>query len=119
MNKFSKIIAPAIAASLALGAVAPASAASWNQPNRFDVRQQISQLDRQINQAERRNMLSHREAENLERKVDQLRDLHARYARNGLTKGELRLLDQRIDQVSRQIDREINDRNNHRGGYRR
>lgn len=108
MNRFTKLIAPAIAASLVLGAAVPASAAPWH--GRDNYRQEIVQLDRQIDRAQERRLISHREAERLERKVDQVQKLHAAYARNGFTKSELRILDQRIDSVKRQIAAEIADR---------
>jgi len=116
MNKLTKIIAPAAtfigAASLALGAAVPASAASWN--NGGDLRQQINQLDRKVDQAERRHLISRQEANRLDRLVNDLQAQHARFARNGFTRAELRTLDQRIDTVDRQIDKEIRDRDGHR-----
>ncbi|WP_336981307.1 hypothetical protein [Altererythrobacter fulvus] len=108
MNRLAKLIAPAIAASLVLGAAVPASAAPWQ--GRDNYRQEIAQLDRQIDRAQERRLISPREAERLERKVDQLQDLHARYARNGLTRAEGQILDQRINTVKRQIASEVADR---------
>ncbi|MBO9603702.1 MAG: hypothetical protein J7496_14460 [Novosphingobium sp.] len=105
MNRLTKLIAPALAATLAIGAVAPASAAPYNNGN--GVRQQIAQLDRTIDQAERQHRLSRQEALQLTRQVAQVRTLQVRYAKNGFTRAELRILDQRIDTVQRQIDREI------------
>lgn len=113
MNRFNKLIAPALAAALALGAAVPATAAPWQQDAR-ELRNQIVQLDRLIDRAEQRRLLSSREAHQLERKVDNLKDQHSRYARNGFTRVELRILDQRIDTVKRQLDREISDRNGRR-----
>ncbi|HTN13906.1 MAG TPA: hypothetical protein VL094_03785 [Sphingomonadaceae bacterium] len=121
MNKLTKLIAPAIAASLVLGAAVPASAAPWQGRNNY--RQEIAQLDRQIDRAQERRLISHREADRLERKVDQLRNLHVRYAKNGFTKTELRILDQRIYTVKRQIASEVADRDRapkgHPGDHRR
>jgi len=115
MNRFTKLIAPALAASLALGAVAPATAAPFF--NGGNIRQQIAQLDRKVEQAERQHRLTRQEAQKLNRLVNQVENLQARYARNGFTKGELRILDQRVDTVSRQIDREIASRNGPRPGF--
>jgi Spy/CpxP family protein refolding chaperone len=115
MNRLTKLIVPALAASLALGAVTPATAAPFNNGN--GVRQQIVQLDRKIDQAERQHRLTRQEAQRLGKLVDQVQTLQARYARNGFTRAELRSLDVRIDTVSRQIDREIADRGGvHPGG---
>jgi len=113
MNRLTKIIAPVLAASLALGAAAPAFAAPWNTGG--DLRKQINQLDRKVDQAERRHLISRQEAGRLDRLVDQLENLHARYAKNGFSRTELRTLDQRIDTVDRQIDSEIRDRDGQRG----
>ncbi|WEK46180.1 MAG: hypothetical protein P0Y56_14345 [Candidatus Andeanibacterium colombiense] len=107
MNRFTKLIAPALAASLALGVAVPATAAPFNGAG--NIRQQITQLDRRIDQAERQHQLSRKEAQQLGRQVDQVQALQARYARNGFTRAELRTLDQRIDAVQRQVDREIGD----------
>jgi chromosome segregation ATPase len=113
MNRLNKLLAPALAAALTLGAAVPASAAAWVQDAR-QLRSQIIQLDRQIDRAEQRRLLSSREANQLERRVENLKDLHSRYARNGFTRAELRVLDQRIDTVKRQVDREIDDRDGRR-----
>lgn len=125
MNKLTKLIAQApiaiAAAALALGAAAPASAAPHNGHD--NIRQEINQLDRQIDRAQERRLISMREADRLDRKVDQLRDLHVRYAKNGFTGTELRILDQRIDGVKRQIASEVADRDRapkgHPGDHRR
>lgn len=129
MNKLTKLIAQApiaiAAAALALGAAAPASAAPHNghDNGRDNIRQEIAQLDRQIDRAQERRLISKREADRLDRKVDQLRDLHVRYAKSGFTRTELRILDQRIDGVKRQIASEVADRDRapkgHPGDHRR
>lgn len=116
MIRLNKLIAPALAAALALGAAVPASAAPWQQDAR-ELRNQIVQLDRLIDRAEQRRLLSSREANQLERKVENLKDLHSRYARNGFTRAELRILVRRIDTVKRQVDREITDRDGRRSNY--
>lgn len=116
MRNIRKIIAPAIIASLALGAAVPASAAPWHDRDRGrdNYRQQISQLDKQVQRAEQRRLISSREAKGLERKVDQLQQLHRTFARDGLNRAERRALDTRIDNVQRQIARETADRNGRR-----
>lgn len=101
MNTANKIVASALAASLALGIAAPASAAAWNAPGQLQ--RQIAQLDNQINRAEARRTISHREAQQLDRQVDQLRAAFRTYARGGFTRYELASLDNRVDQVKRQL----------------
>lgn len=116
MNRLTKLISPALVAAVALTAAVPASAAPWVQDAR-QLRNEIVQLDRQIDRAEHRRLLSTREANQLERKVENLKDLHARYARNGFTRAELRILDQRIEIVKRQVQREIADRDSRRNSH--
>jgi len=125
MTKLTRLTVSTLAASLALSVAVPASAATWH--GREDLRAQIAQLDRKIDQAEKRHLISHREADRLEKKVDQLQQLHRNLARNGITRAEQRLLERRIDAVERQVARELNDRDgrpnaghdNDRGDYRR
>lgn len=112
MKKFTRLIAPALVASLALGAAVPATAAKWDGRN--DYRQQINQLERQVQRAEQRRLISQREAQRLERQVEQLDRLHRTYSRGGFTKGERQALERRIDSVERQITREIRDRDGRR-----
>jgi hypothetical protein len=119
MNKLIKIIAPALAASLALGAAVPASAATWEgrhevgryETSRHEIGRQIAQLDRQVDMARARHLISWRESASLGTKVDRLQKLYRVYARNGLSRAEVRVLDNRIDAVKRDLARQTNDRN--------
>lgn len=119
-----------IAAPLALAAAAvlttPAAAqgygrhnnSGWNNngwDNSRDLRSQINQLDREVDRAQNRRLISNREAQRLDREVNQLERLHAQYARNGFSRVELRTLENRIDQVQRMVRNEINDRDGRRG----
>jgi len=107
-----------IAAPLALVAGAllttPASAASWNDARQ--IRAELNQLDRQIDRA---RGLSRSEENRLSNKVDQLQQLYSRYARNGFTRGELSVLNTRIDMVRNQLIRQSNNYNgrNNRNGW--
>ena len=106
MTTANKLVASALAASLALGIAAPASAAVFNAGS---LRQQIAQLDNQIDRAEARRTISHREAQSLDRQVDRLQDMFRAYARGGFTRYELANLHNRIDQVKRQLKLERRD----------
>jgi len=64
---------------------------------------QLSQLDRRIDSAEQRDLITGREASQLERQVDLIADLHNRYERGGLTRPELRLLNQRVEKVGQEL----------------
>ena len=119
MTNAKKIVASALAASLAMGIVTPASAAAWNAPGQLQ--QQINQLDKQIERAEARRTISHREAQSLDRQVNQLQATFRSYARGGFTRYELASLDSRINAVQRQIkvERRDNDRYADAGRYNR
>ncbi len=115
MKNVNKLAIPALITALALGTAVPASAAGWGH-NGGQLRSQIAQLDRQIDRAEHRRLLSWSEANRLERRVENLKDMHQRYARNGFTRAELRILDRRVETVHRLIDRQIGERDNYRDG---
>lgn len=109
-----------IAAPLALAAGAllttPASAASWSN-HAGQIRAEIAQLDRQVDRA---RGLSRSEEQRLEKQVDRLQSLYRTFARNGFSRGELLSLDNRVDQVRKQLFRQSNDYNRHNGnGWRR
>lgn len=101
------------AAPLALAAGAllatPASAASaWNNPRQLKA--EITQLDRQIDYAQRGHGLSSREAKQLGRQVDQLERLYRQYARGGFNRGEIASLSKKVDAVKMDIARQAHDR---------
>jgi hypothetical protein len=116
MNRLTKLSLAALAAATAVGATAPASAAHWNFRSGYT--QDIVQLSRQIDRAERHNLLSHREANRFERKIDQLRNLHRIFARNGFSRAERHALEVRIDVIERQLARELRDRDHRRSDRR-
>jgi hypothetical protein len=117
MNKLTKLIAPALAVSLTLGAAVPTSAAVFYS-NGANVKAQIAQLDRQIDVAKARRQLTWQESASLEKQVDRLQKLYRSYSRNGLTRAELRTLDNQVDNVKRDLVRQSRDRNlGHGNGY--
>ena len=107
MTNATKIVASALAASLALGVAVPASAAVWNPGQ---LRQEINQLDRQIDRAEARRSISQREARQLDRQVDRLEEAFRAYARGGFTRYELASLNNGVDRVRIQLRQERADR---------
>ncbi len=113
MKIATRIAASALAASLALGVAVPASAAVWDRPG--ELRSEIAQLDRQIDRAEARRDISHREAARLNAQVDRLEATFRSYARGGFTRYELAAIDSRIDTVKRQLA--VQSRDNNRRGY--
>jgi hypothetical protein len=107
MTKKSILFAAPLA--LAVGAVlaTPAAAASWNPGQ---LRSEISQLDRQIDRAQRSGDLNRNEASRLRDQVDNLQSLYARYARGGFNRGELATLNQRVDAVQGRLEFNATDR---------
>jgi chromosome segregation ATPase len=108
MTPATKLVTSALAASLALGIAVPASAAAWNAPGQL--RQQIAQLDRQIDRAEANRTISRWEARQLEQRVANIRAMFNSYARGGFTRQELKNLDNRVDEVKRQLTIQKRDR---------
>lgn len=99
-----------IAAPLALAAGAivatPASAAPF--ANAGQIRSEIAQLDRQVDNL---RGISPREEKRLEAQVDQLQRLYRDYARNGFSRSELQRLDGQVNTVKAQIFAQSRDRN--------
>jgi beta-lactamase class A len=109
MRKLTIALPFALAAAAVLAT--PAAAASFASPGQL--RAEINQLDRQAN--EQRRGISPRESQQLERQVDQLQNLYARYARGGFTRTELNTLGARVDAVRTTLRAQKFDRNGHRG----
>jgi hypothetical protein len=63
------------------------------------IRQDISQLNGQIDQAARRRTVSAREAGSLRSQARDVQRLYASYARRGLTRGEVQTLQNRVNKV--------------------
>jgi len=103
MKKFL-LTAPLALASIAVLA-SPAAAAPYNSGQ---IRNEIAQLDRQINNI---RGLSPREEQRLENQVDQLQRLYKDYARGGFSRGELQRLDGQLSSVKAQIFAQSRDRN--------
>lgn len=117
MTKTGKIAGTALVASLALGLAAPASASGWNWGHQF--RQQIEQLDRQVERADRRGALSRREASELRWHVDRLEQKLRQYSYGGFTRNEVGTMRQLIGNVERRVALEIRDDNRFAGYDRR
>lgn len=112
----------ALAATLATAGLAtPASAQSWNGPARHNqvqtahVWEEIAELDRKIDRADRRGTISQREAAGLHRQVGDLKREFRRMSANGLDRGEARQLAQRTDRIEHRLKNERRDRDGYRG----
>ena len=137
MRTQTKFIVSAIVGSAALAAAVPAQAQSYPQygnggyqqsrdydndryenrdDRRYDdrgqanaIRMQIEQLERRIQRTDGRDRISEREAASLRRAVYSLRQQYRDYSRNGLTRREVQVLQNRIQQVRQRIGYERRD----------
>ena len=137
MRTRTKFIVSAIVGSAALAAAVPAQAQSYPQygnggyqqsrdydndryenrdDRRYDdrgqanaIRMQIEQLERRIQRTDGRDRISEREAASLRRAVYSLRQQYRDYSRNGLTRREVQVLQNRIQQVRQRIGYERRD----------
>jgi hypothetical protein len=136
MRKFTKIVAPALFATLALGAVVPAQAQNHDRHDqRYDngrsdngrynagrptpgrdnqIRADINNLNRSIDRAIARRTISNREATGLRRDATEIQRLYTQYARNGLTQTEQRTLRNRVDRIESTLRNERRDNDNRR-----
>ena len=113
MRSIKTIILPALAAVLALGAVNPAMAR--DTPVRADmIRQQINELQHDVNRNDNRDRISEREAAGLRRDVAGLQNQFRAFNRNGLSGGEVRTLERRISHIRSRLHIERRDRDHHR-----
>ncbi|MBW8785775.1 MAG: hypothetical protein JF593_14260 [Novosphingobium sp.] len=122
MPKLSKIVAPALLASLALGVAMPAQAQPFSGRDRPHygyvdsgrveaMRAQIDDLQRRIDGNAWRGRISDREASRLRMQVYRLRDEFRGLSRHGLSRDETRMLQNRIDtlRVRLQFERQNRD----------
>ena len=96
-------IMPVLAATAAIATftATPADAQRWRIRSnaRVELNQDINQLNNQIVRAERRHTITRREALTLRSQSAQLRSLYYRYNRNGLTRGEVSVLESRVNRI--------------------
>ena len=123
MRTLTKIIAPALAAALGIGAALPASAHEIQRPQpghqtpvrSQSIRADIHGLRAQIDRAAARHTISQREAAGLRRDAAGIQRLYASYARNGLSQHETKVLKAKVSKVQFALHAERGDRNGHRG----
>lgn len=149
MNTKFKLIAASLAAPLAIGLAAPAVAApygNWDRDQREyrergdhrdyrDVRgarqieRKLDQLRADIRQARRSGELSRNEAYSVRARLDAAERSYFAFARNGLSRHDIRTVNWRISQAydvldrarynSARVDNRRDYRVDYRGGYRR
>ena len=118
MTRLRMLAAPALIAALGLTVAMPAQARDYRADNSYHhansyrhaatqhtsasntaIARTISEVSRDIDRAAARRTISAREASALRKDASQLQKLHAQYARNGLTRTELRTLENRVDRL--------------------
>lgn len=106
MTKLTKLIAPALAASMALGIAVPAHAAhGWVGPS--EIRAEMSQLDRDIDRALYRGQISRGDAYRFERQLSYIEAKFRSHARAGYSRGELQHIDKLVDQLRYDLRQEM------------
>ena len=130
MRKLSTVVASALIAATAAGAALPAQAQPYqnghyddrynNNYDRYDrgnvraISVQIQELERRIQRSDWRDRISEREAASLRRDVWRLRQDYRAYSRNGLSRRETQILENRIQNVRQRLRWERNDRDGRR-----
>jgi hypothetical protein len=116
MRKIVLSIAAAAAAVTATTAV-PASAQTWRLGPAVhrEIQQDINQLERRIDRAAARRVISRREATSLRRDANQLERTYHRFARNGLTRYEVAQLEAGVNRVHQRLRMERRDWDGRRG----
>lgn len=117
MPKLTRIIAPALIATMALGAAMPAQA--YTPARAHAIRGEIVDLQRAVDRLDGRYRISEREAFALRRDVRQLNDQFRFFNRNGLSNAEYRALERRISAVRAKLRHERHDRNNRSARFER
>ncbi|WP_106639023.1 hypothetical protein [Allosphingosinicella vermicomposti] len=102
---------------LALSTVAVAAPAAAQNYRHHDtgIERQLDSIAQRVRQAENRGRISHREANGLLRRADQIDRLHDRYARNGLSRGERDDLRRQVNRLQQDLRFERQDNNNRPG----
>lgn len=97
-----KLILATIAAATLAGAATPALA--YPTPYRADtIRGQIAQLDRAINRSDWHGRITDREAARLRNDLAGIHQRFQRYNQNGLSQGEMRDLDRRVQNLRNRL----------------
>ena len=107
--KNSKLFLLAAPFALAGGALVATPAAAAPAQSAHQLQNQITQLDRQVEQAESRGNLSRSEARSLLRDVSGLQNLYRSYSRGGFDRRELNTLGERVDDAQKALAKATRD----------
>lgn len=108
-----------LAAAFALATPAMAAPARYNNSS---ITSQITQLDWQIDRAQQRRLISNSEAKSYHRELNQVQKLNRQLSRNGLSRNEAKLLDNKLGRIKGKLaqDQRYDQRKgDNRGNYRR
>ncbi|GGE00693.1 hypothetical protein GCM10011515_20600 [Tsuneonella deserti] len=137
MNTRARIILSALLGSAVLASAMPAQAQVYSQNHdryeqrrdyndrydrydRYDrgeanaIRVQIEQLEQRVRHLDNRDRISEREAATLRRAASDLRYQYRNYARDGLSRGESRILRDRIQRLHQRVAYERRDNDGRR-----
>jgi septal ring factor EnvC (AmiA/AmiB activator) len=112
MKKTFNILSMAL---FALAIAAPAEAGRWTPVRADNVRDNINALEADINQADRRDTISEREAADLRARVASLRAEFNTKNANGLKKSEVKDLNNRVERIRERLRSERADADHHAG----
>lgn len=127
MPRLNRIAAPVLVAAMGIGLALPAQAQDWrhDRGDRYasyhaatthsDIRADIAALGRDIDRAAARRTISRKEANGLRRDLNQLQRSYTRFARDGLTRGEVRALESRVQSLRFALRSERRDTDRRRG----
>lgn len=101
------LISAMLLSSVAISAPAAAQyrGGGWGHQG-ANIERQLDQIERQIDRLRDRRLISRHEAARLERQAEQIDRLHDRYRRNGLSAGEHRDLQMRIQNLRQRVQAE-------------
>ena len=116
---FSKrfLVAAPLALIAGLAFASPAAAQRWEGPR--ELRNEIAQLDRHIEQNSDSRRYTNQELRQLRNSVENLEDRYDRYSRNGWTRSEVNDLGDRIENARERVryERRDDDRRDRRYRY--
>lgn len=110
-------LAAIAAVAVTMAFAAPASAAPF-RPGYDNINAREAQIAQQIDFGQRSGRLTFMEARDLRGQMQSINFLEARYRRGGLNGFERADLDRRLDRVSFNLQRELNDRDHRGDGHR-
>ncbi|MFN3814650.1 hypothetical protein [Brevundimonas sp.] len=121
----NKTLAASLMAAAAVSVAVPAAAQNHgparggpaaHAPAWQSIAQRKATLDRRIDRAAQNRAISPREANSLRAELNAIVRLETQYRRGGLTRWEMRDLDQRYDRLSARVQAERADNNRRPGG---